>query len=230
MESDSAVTIGESSAINYQAVDPDVRLMLRVRDDDAQAFEELVARYQARLLGVLEHLAGEADLAQDLAQEVFLRVYRARKTYSPDAKFCTWLFRIANNVASNSRRGKSRRREVQPALPDIGQSGPQAVEPMALLAVAKSGSMPVRKLEKRELANIVRAAVESLTERQRMAVLLSKFQEMSYLDIADAMEMSVPAIKSLLSRARSNLKSLLEPYLKQGLLPAAGGLSETGEM
>ena len=85
--------------------DPDVRLMLRVRDaDDAAAFGELVERYQSRLVGILHHLLGSADEAEDLAQEVFLRVYRTRKRYHPRAKFSTWLFTIANNLALNARR------------------------------------------------------------------------------------------------------------------------------
>ena len=96
----------------FEVRDPDARLMLKVRDDDAAAFEELVLRYQGRLLAVLEHLVGKRDLAEDLAQEVFLRVYRARKRYQPTAKFSTWLFTIANNVASNAKRSLSRRREV----------------------------------------------------------------------------------------------------------------------
>ena len=86
--------------------------MLQVREGSGTAFEELVARYQSRLVTVLEHLVGNRDHAEDLAQEVFMRVYRARETYEPGAKFSTWLFTIANNVASSALRSKSRRREV----------------------------------------------------------------------------------------------------------------------
>src|SRR6516165_4999081 len=94
---EAALEISKSSALNYELHDPDVRLMLEVRDDKAAAFEELMLRYQNRLVTVLEHLVGRRDVAEDLAQEVFLRVYRARKTYVPGSKFSTWLFTIANN-------------------------------------------------------------------------------------------------------------------------------------
>src|SRR4030095_7310028 len=88
--------------------DPDIRLMLRVRDDDPVAFAELVQNYQHRLVGIMHHLVGNADEAEDLAQEVFLRVYRNRKKYSPQAKFSTWLFTIANNLALKRTRGRRR--------------------------------------------------------------------------------------------------------------------------
>jgi RNA polymerase sigma-70 factor (ECF subfamily) len=93
-----ALVVSESSARRYALRDPDVRLMLEVRDDSASAFEELVLRYQGRLLAVLEHLVGNRDQAEDLTQEVFLRVYRSRKSYVAGAKFSTWLFTIANNA------------------------------------------------------------------------------------------------------------------------------------
>src|SRR5262249_4832755 len=121
------LALSESSAEAYDLRDPDVRLMLQVRDDDAAAFEELVLRYQARLLTVLEHLCGRRDLAEDLAQDVFLRVYRSRKRYQPGAKFSTWLFTIANNVASNARRSMSRRKEVNV---EGRESGPLGVNPL----------------------------------------------------------------------------------------------------
>src|SRR5207237_9094690 len=95
--------IGQTSA-QMALRDPDIRLMLRVRDDEPGAFEELVERYQHRLVGVMHHLVGNAEEAEVLAQEVFLRVYRARKKYRPRAKFSTWLFTIANNLALNSLR------------------------------------------------------------------------------------------------------------------------------
>ena len=205
--------------------------MLQVRDGDAAAFEELVLRYQNRLLTVLEHLVGNRELAEDLAQEVFLRVFRARKRYEPGAKFSTWLFTIANNVASNAQRSRSRRKEV--GVPQ-GSNGSDS-SPMQLdqLAKAASGLMPARMLDKVEQAEIVRQAVDALSERQRMAMLLSKFEGMCYQDIADTMGLSVQAIKSLLSRARVNLKEILTPYIEQGARPeetpaTPQGRSETG--
>ena len=107
------MALSDTTAPNYELRDPDVRLMLQVRDDNAAAFEELVLRYQGRLMTVLEQLVQKRDVAEDLAQEVFMRVFRARKTYQPGAKFSTWLFTIANNVASNALRslGASARSE-----------------------------------------------------------------------------------------------------------------------
>jgi RNA polymerase sigma-70 factor (ECF subfamily) len=190
--------------------------MLDVRDDDAGAFEELVLRYQGRLVTVLGHLVGNRDQAEDLAQEVFLRVYRSRKTYVPGAKFATWLFTIANNVAANARRSRSRRREVTLEGRD---SGPMGAHPMEALAAASSGQLPTRQLDKAEMRDIVRMALDALNERQRIAVLLNKFEGMSYADIAQTMELTPQAVKSLLSRARGNLRDVLEPYLDHGRLP-----------
>ena len=98
---------GESLEAQLEARDPDVRLMLQIRDDVPGAFEVLVERYQHRLVGVLTHLIGRVDEAEDLTQEVFLRIYRARKGYKPKAKFSTWLFTIANNLAMNHLRGRA---------------------------------------------------------------------------------------------------------------------------
>ncbi len=212
-----ALAISESSARRYSLGDPDVRLMLEVRDDNASAFEELVLRYQGRLVGLLEHLVGNRDQAEDLTQEVFLRVYRARKRYVVGAKFSTWLFSIANNVASNALRSRSRRREVTLQSRD---SGPLGARPLEVLAQESSGQMPARQLDKAEIRDVVRMALGALNERQRMAVLLSKFENMSYADIAQTMELSPQAIKSLLSRARGNLREVLEPYIHHGELPA----------
>lgn len=213
------LAVSESTAERYTLADPDVRLMLQVRDDDAQAFEELMLRYQSRVVSLLAHMVGQRDLAEDLAQDVFLRVYRARKRYVPGAKFSTWLFTIAGNVASNALRSLSRRKEVSIA-PRSGDSAPHSLE---TAAVAASGLMPARQLEKSELCEAVQQAIGSLNERQRMAVLLAKFEHFSYAEIAEVMEMSPQAIKSLLSRARTNLRDVLEPYLERGA-PVNGSL------
>jgi RNA polymerase sigma-70 factor (ECF subfamily) len=187
-----------------------------VRAGNAAAFEELMLRYQNRLVTVLEHLVGRRDQAEDLAQEVFLRVYRARASYLPNAKFSTWLFTIANNLALNALRTMARRREVNL---DSRDSGPLGAHPMEMLATAASGQMPTRQMEKMEMRDIIQAALSGLGERQRMALLLNKFEDMSYEDIAVAMEMTPQAVKSLLSRARVNLKEVLEPYLERGERP-----------
>jgi RNA polymerase sigma-70 factor, ECF subfamily len=209
------VVVSESSARQY-ALDPDVRLMLQVREGSAIAFEELVSRYQARLMRVFRHLVGGREQAEDLTQEVFLRVYRARESYTPGAKFATWLYTIANNAAANVLRGRSRRPEI---LLQPRDSGPLGAHPFDNLLQASSGQMPARQLDKAEMREIVQIAMQSLGERQRMAVLLSKFESMSYAEIATVMDLSPQAVKSLLSRARENLREVLLPYCEHGLRP-----------
>jgi RNA polymerase sigma-70 factor (ECF subfamily) len=190
--------------------------MLEVRDGNAAAFEELVSRYQGRLLTVLRHLVGGREQAEDLTQEVFLRVYRARQSYQPGAKFSTWLFTIANHVAANALRSRSRCHEVTIQPRD---SGPLGARPLDKMLMASSGQMPARQLDKAETREIVQMALQSLNERQRMAVLLSKFEGMSYAEIATIMELSPQAVKSLLSRARESLREVLQPYFEHGARP-----------
>ena len=212
----------KTSTIDYAELDPDVRLMLQVRDDNAAAFEELVSRYQVRLVSIFEKMVGRRSMAEDLAQEVFLRIYRARKRYEAGSRFSTWLYRIAHNVASNARRSLARRKEVNV----VAASGAElSAQPLAHMAKEASGLMPTRQLDKVERAQIVHAAMESLNERQRMALLLSKFEGMSYEEIAESMELSISAIKSLLSRARVNLRDILAPYIQEGVLPESVGES-----
>ena len=190
--------------------------MLQVRDDNAAAFEELVSRYQIRLVSIFENMVGRRSMAEDLAQEVFLRIYRARKRYTAGSRFSTWLYRIAHNVASNARRSLARRREINVVASSDAE---MSAQPLTHMVKEASGLMPTRQLDKVERAQIVRAAMEALNERQRMALLLSKFEGMSYEEIAESMELSVSAIKSLLSRARVNLKDILSPYIQDGMLP-----------
>lgn len=207
------------SARQSSLQDPDVRLMLAVQNDDAAAFEELVLRYQGRLVSVLRHLVGDVDLAEDLAQEVFLRVYRARKNYQPGSKFASWIFTIANNVALNSLRSKKRRPESQFAVTQGGPGSSGEMWNAGDMIQATSGTIPARALDKLEMKQMVRLAVEALGDRQRMAVLLHKFEGMSYNEIAEIMDMTPQGVKSLLCRARMNLRDLLQPYVDRGTLP-----------
>lgn len=208
----------DSTVQRFTAQDPDVRLMLLVRDDDANAFAELVLRYQSRLVSLLGRLVGRIDMAEDLAQDVFLRVYRSRKRYVPGSKFSTWIYTIAHNVASNALRTLARRREVKLAGGESRESGELNGDPLALAAVAASGQMPTRQADRRELSELVKHAVAQLSDRQREAVLLNKFEHLSYEEIATVMDLTPAAVKSLLSRARAKLRDVLEPYLQQGTL------------
>src|SRR5881394_1822701 len=152
--------------------DPDIRLMLRVRDaDDQAAFAELVDRFQHRLVAVMHHLVGSPHEAEDLAQEVFLRVYRIRKKYRPKAKFSTWLFTIANNLALNALRDRKRRPtlplEIRDSSSSMGVMPPGGATP-------DRGQPPTQNLQQQELAEVIRRALDGLNERQRVAIVLNK--------------------------------------------------------
>jgi RNA polymerase sigma-70 factor (ECF subfamily) len=215
------VATGETSA-QMALRDPDIRLMLQVRNDEPGAFEQLVDGYQHRLVGIMHHLVGNAEEAEDLAQEVFLRVFRSRKKYRPRSKFSTWLFTIANNLALNVLRARKRR---PTALLSVSDSGPLGARPQEQL-VPDPTSGPQRKVEKKELSAIIQQALEGLNERQRMAVVLNKFEDMNYAEIAEVMGLTTKAIKSLLSRARMNLREALVGYI---FMDGQAIPSDTGE-
>lgn len=200
--------------------------MLRVRDDDAVAFEMLVDRHQGKIQRFMQGWVNNVQQSEDLAQDVFLRVYKARKTYMPTAKFTTWLYRIANNIASNHIRDNANRREYQLSRSENTSSTGVIIED---IAIAPSGFQPSRSLEHAERSSIILQGLQALGERQRTALMLSKFEGMSYLEISETMGLSVQAIKSLLSRARISLKNLLDPYLAEGLLPGSAMSSEESE-
>lgn len=205
--------------------DPDIRLMHRVRNDEPGAFEDLVLRYQHRLVGIMNHLVGNAEEAEDLAQEVFLRIYRSRKKYHAKSKFSTWLFTIANNLALNALRSRQRK----PSIPlDARDSGPLGPRPAEQLVHARGGQ-PVEGMQQQELAAIIRQALNGLNERQRMAVVLNKYEDMNYAEIAEVMELTTKAVKSLLSRARANLRIALASYIHMDGQPVPRGTDEDKE-
>lgn len=194
--------------------DPDVQLMLRAKKGDDEAFSKLVTNYQDRLTTIFFHMTRNQESAEDLVQDVFMRIYRARHGYQPNAKFSTWLFRVANNLAINAHRSKSRRKEI--SLPAGESSSMQSARPDEKILADKSELIPARQLDKQELQAVVQQAMDQLNERQRLTVLLHKFEGMSYADIAETMDLTVPAVKSLLSRARDTLRAALEPYMQLG--------------
>jgi RNA polymerase sigma-70 factor (ECF subfamily) len=194
--------------------DPSTELMLRVRDGDSEAFAELVVMWRDRLVTLFLHHTGDHATAEDLAQEVFLRVYRSRATYQPTAKFTTWVHTIANNVSRDLRQRAYRR--LERGVPATASASSSALG-LDQLAVAASGLLPARLADRTELQAVVQDAIAGLGERQRMAVLLAKFEQCSYEEIAAAMQLSVPAVKSLLFRARDQLRTALKPYLQEGI-------------
>jgi RNA polymerase sigma-70 factor, ECF subfamily len=188
----------------------DVQLMLDVKAGDDSSFELLLRKYRTPLVNFLYRMVRNSATAEDLAQEVFLRVYRARKDYAPSAKFTTWMFRIATNLALNARRdGRYQQLEVSMDQPADTQEG-------AHTAFEVPDRQPgiENELMARDRAALIRRAVESLPEKQRAAVLLHKYQEMDYDEIAKILQCSESALKSLLSRAYETLRIELAPLVE----------------
>ena len=200
--------------------DADAELMLRFQRGDEAAFAALVRSFQGRIVSLAYRYLGSAADAEDLAQEVFLRVYRAKESYEASAKFSTWVYRITANASLNFLRGKKARRRVSGAMPgDPTAAGDD--EAAAADFEDEDAEAPGERMEKDELARVLRRIVDELPERQRMAIVLNKYEGLCYDDVAAAMDMSVMAVKSLLTRARVNIKEKLEPYLSGGESEAA---------
>jgi RNA polymerase sigma-70 factor, ECF subfamily len=188
----------------------DVQLMLDVKAGDEQSFELLLRKYRTPLVNFLYRMVHDSGAAEDLAQEVFLRVYRARKEYAPSAKFTTWMFRIATNVALNSvRDNRNRRMEIS-----IDQTADAGDEDQRTADVADGTPSIEQQLLARGRSEIILRAIHGLPEKQRSAVLLHKYQELDYEEIARILECSESALKSLLFRAYETLRVELAPLVK----------------
>jgi len=190
------------------AMETDLELMLRVREGDAQSFEELLRRYRVPLVSYFYRMLRDRALAEDLAQEVFLRVYKARERYQPDARFTTWLYRIATNLALNALR--DRKPEVL-----LGEEENSDEERPIERFVDPKPSVE-QQLVENDRERLVRQAVEALPPNQRAAVILHKYQEVDYRQIAGILKVSESAVKSLLFRAYEALRVRLEPLLRGG--------------
>lgn len=193
----------------------DVELMLDVKAGDDSSFDFLLQRYRSPLVNFLYRMVRDTATAEDLAQEAFLRVYRARKQYTPSAKFTTWLFRIATNLALNSVRDN---RYAKLGVP-LDSPADEDAAPMELPA-------PVMRIDEhmieRDRTEFIRRAIASLPEKQRAAVLLHKYEEMDYEEIARILDCSESALKSLLFRAYESLRVQLAPLVTQPVEQRAG--------
>ncbi len=188
--------MGASAALDY-----DAQLMLRVKDGDGASFALLLEKHRAPVVHFLYRMVQNYAISEELAQEVFLRVYRSRGTYEPTAKFTTWLFRIATHLALNwLRDGKNER--GQERLDDDTGDGPAREVQDRTVSIEQS---MVHKVKLDE----VRSAVASLPEKQRAAVLMHKYEEMEYSQIAKVLSCSESAVKSLLFRAYESLRARL---------------------
>ena len=185
--------------------DTDVALMLRVKAGDEVAFQELIERHQRAVISVIYRAIGDAWEAEDLAQRVFIQVFRSARRYQPSAKFTTWLYTIAHNAIRNEYRRRSRHMAesfdalTQPSETD--EPGVQLADPHA--------TDPSRQVVERELQEKIQAAIQLLPEAQRTAVILCRFEGLPYEEIAEVLDCSVSAVKSLLHRARDTLKEKL---------------------
>jgi RNA polymerase sigma-70 factor (ECF subfamily) len=188
-----------------EARDPDVALMLRVQRDEPGAFQELIDVYWSRIFARFFRQFNDRQEAEDLAQDVFLRLFRNRKRYRPQAKFSTWLYHIARNVGRNAIRTRRRRPVTPMALFEGTDESPLVPRNR------HETDMPSRSMERAEVASMVRQAVSALKGRQRIAVEL-QCQDRSYSEIAAELDMTAKAAKSLLYRARNELRDALTPF------------------
>jgi len=186
----------------------DAEVMLRVKAGDQSAFDYLVQKYRRPLVSFMYRMARNTAAAEDLAQEVFLRVYRSRQTYEASAKFTTWLYRIATNLAVNHARDtRHERPEVTVSLDEPDE------ESGTTLDVADGTITAEEALVRRERMLAIRAKVEALPERQKLAVIMHKYQQMDYKQISDVLKLSESATKSLLFRAYETLREQLKEFV-----------------
>ncbi len=179
--------------------------MVRIGAGDHQAFRELVERHQNAVIGTVAKMLGSPTDAEDIAQQVFLRIWRNAKRYRPEAKFTTYLFTITRNLVFNETRRRSRKKEV---------SSDEREENSNHLIEDSPDRQPDSELLQSELQAAVDAAIASLPEAQRTAVVLRRYEQLPYEDIASVLGLSVSAVKSLLFRARTTLRESLEGFLE----------------
>ncbi|MFZ4484042.1 MAG: RNA polymerase sigma factor [Chthoniobacterales bacterium] len=179
-----------------------VALMLRVRQGDESAFRALVEATEDRVYGIIVRMLGHPEGAEDLAQKVYLRIWQARARYEASAKFSTWMFSITRRLVLNERRGRARRGAV------FYDPGPDESvrEPVAC-------DVPSAQASAAELAAAIEEALAALPEEQRTAIVLRRYEEMPYEEIARVLETTVPAVKSLLFRARETLRTKLAGWM-----------------
>lgn len=185
----------------------DLMLMAKIANGDERAFEQLVAKHQQAVIGTIGKMTNHSPETEDIAQQVFLRLWKAASRYKPKAKFTTYLFTIARNLVFNDTRKKTRRREL--SIDTDEQNWHDSI------ADPSSSSRPDQSLAEDELRLQVDQAVADLPENQRLAVILRRYEQMSYDEIAEVLDTSVSAVKSQLFRARKSLRDSLKAYLEE---------------
>jgi RNA polymerase sigma-70 factor (ECF subfamily) len=197
---------GEARPVDLES-GSDAAVMLRAAEGDESAFNFLVEKYHRPMIHFLFRMAHNQAVAEELAQEVFLRVYRSRESYRAEAKFSTWLYRIATNLAVNYARDTKHQREAQTVYLDAPDE-----ETGSTPDVADSAPLAEEQLMQAERARAIRAHVLALPERQRMAVVMHKYQGMDYRQIGEVLHLSESATKSLLFRAYQTLREKLKDF------------------
>lgn len=182
----------------------DEDLMMECRRGDMSAFELLVRRYQDALVNYIYHIINDYHRAEDLAQETFLRVFKSASRYEPKASFKSWLYTIATNLSKNEIRNRNRRNTY--FIADLVEEG-ETVYDSGFMADTRY--QPDILYEKKERQQLIRKALNQLPENQRLALTLVTYQELSYEEIAEILKCSLGAVKSLIHRARQNMKKLL---------------------
>jgi RNA polymerase sigma-70 factor (ECF subfamily) len=186
----------------------DAEVMLRVKAGDDSAFAYLVQKYRRPMISFMYRMARNSGAAEDLAQEVFLRVYRSRENYEPSAKFSTWLYRIATNLAVNyARDTRHERRENTVSIDEPDADTGLTVDVPDTSLTAEDAIL------RRERMAAIRQKVQALPERQRMAVIMHKYQQMDYRQISQILKLSESATKSLLFRAYETLRVQLKDFV-----------------
>jgi RNA polymerase sigma-70 factor, ECF subfamily len=191
--------------------DPDAALMLKVRDGDRSAFEALVEKYKQPVTNLVARTIGDFTEAEDIAQHVFVQVYKSAHRYEVTAKFSTWLFTIARNLSLNELRRRSRHRAES-----LDETFADDDEHPIRQAPDTRTTGPTDQLLRDELEAKVEEAIADLPEKQRTALLMCRHEEFSYEEIASVVGCSLSATKSLIHRARETLKEKLKPYLRSG--------------
>ncbi|MFK8110984.1 MAG: RNA polymerase sigma factor [Rubripirellula sp.] len=196
--------IATTESIESITSDPDAQLMLRVSAGAVELFDRLFQRNEQIVKGQIRHMQGIHEDADDLSQQVFLKVFLARHSYRPTAKFTTWLFLITRNVVLNSRRTMARRREVSLRL--HGEAAPQNLAELFLTL----DHDPVDDAMRSEAAKAVEIAIQRIGTRQQEVIRLIYFKGLTYSDAGEKLNVSQKAVKSLLNRAKSSLRTELE--------------------
>jgi RNA polymerase sigma-70 factor (ECF subfamily) len=198
---------------NFDSDVHDKLLMLRIANEDENALRELIEKHQGTVYGTIAKMLGDPIEAQDLAQRVFVRIYRAAPTYRATAQFKTWMFTIVRNLVFNEHRRRSRAVLVPIHPPDSDAATSTGPLPDLTDAALKT---PSEQMLQAEMMRAVNKAILELPEQQRMAMILRRYDEFSYEEIAEVLNTSVSATKSLLFRARETLRAALQDYLDSG--------------